>query len=75
MLTHFVDHLVWSLPILLCKGLHDACSASDASNWEILSRITESRFRTRLGMSLCTALCDTRIDGSRLWSSKVAASQ
>lgn len=75
MLTHLTDHLVWSLPILLREGFHDACRPGDASNWEILSGITKSCFRTRLGMFLCTALRATAIDESRSWSSKVPASQ
>lgn len=56
MLTHVADHMVWSLPILLCEGLHDPCGAGDASNWEVLSGISESRICARLGMSLCSPL-------------------
>jgi hypothetical protein len=46
-----IDHVGWSIPILLGESLHDLRGGRYPGCGEVLSRVAESRICRRLGLS------------------------
>lgn len=66
-----VDHLVGRLPILLCPSIHDLGRSHHTGCWQVLSRICQSSFCSRLGKPYSPQSPKPKaqpVDGFRSWS-------